>query len=355
MATSPTDPVTPDPPADAPSRGRGIDADWIQWIAEQRLRRCTPESMVATMAATGLDPDACRRAIERVEGDPIFVAATRHRQLLGKLGSVVANLQQLWELDPAYATVERIREPPRDEFVRRYVRGCRPVVLEGVTDDWPAMTRWGPEDLARRFGHLDVEVQAGRTADRQYERNKLAHRQRVRLADFVAQVLEGGPSNDRYLTANNELLRQPGFAPLLEDVGRLPALCDPATLPQSASFWFGPAGTVTPLHHDTLMLFHTQVVGRKRWRFVSPLATPKLYNHFEYYSPIDLSRIDLDRYPDAAGLTVLEVVTGPGDTVFLPLGWWHEVTALDVSLSFSYSNLDVPNRYAYENATIADW
>ena len=41
--------------------------------------------------------------------------------------------------------------------------------------------------------------------------------------------------------------------------------------------------------------------------------------------------------------------------MFLPLGWWHEVTALDVSLSFSYSNLDVPNRYVYENATIADW
>jgi hypothetical protein len=33
--------------------------------------------------------------------------------------------------------------------------------------------------------------------------------------------------------------------------------------------------------------------------------------------------------------------------MFLPLGWWHQVTALDVSLSFSYSCLAVPNQFDY--------
>jgi hypothetical protein len=37
--------------------------------------------------------------------------------------------------------------------------------------------------------------------------------------------------------------------------------------------------------------FHTQVVGRKRWRFVSPL----LYNRNNVFSPVDLERPDLHR------------------------------------------------------------
>jgi ribosomal protein L16 Arg81 hydroxylase len=39
----------------------------------------------------------------------------------------------------------------------------------------------------------------------------------------------------------------------------------------------------------------------------------------------------------------------PGETVYLPLGWWHQVTALDMSLSFSYSTIAVPNLYTYQN------
>jgi len=52
---------------------------------------------------------------------------------------------------------------------------------------------------------------------------------------------------------------------------------------------------------------------------------------------------------------VLEVIVEPGETVFLPLGWWHQVTALDVSLSFSFSNLAVPNQFSFTNPTITNW
>ena len=52
---------------------------------------------------------------------------------------------------------------------------------------------------------------------------------------------------------------------------------------------------------------------------------------------------------------MLEVVVEPGETVFLPLGWWHQVTSLDVSLSFSFSNLALPNDYRYDNPEIHNW
>ena len=307
--------------------GRPLDDGWHQWVAENRLRGCTAESMLATMVGSGLDPQASVAALNELERNPVYLAALRHQQLLRKLESVTANLQQLWQSDPAYAAVDRREQ----------------------------LTRGSPQYLKQRFGHLEVEVQAERQADAQYEQNKLLHRRRVRLGDFVDQVLAAGPSNDHYLTANNELLRRPEFAPLLQDIGSLPDYCDAGQLANSCSFWFGPAGTVTPLHHDTLMLFHTQVVGRKRWRFISPLETPHLYNYHEVYSPIDIDRPDLNRYPDFAKVTVLDVVVNPGETVFLPLGWWHQVTALDLSLSFSFSNPAVPNRFSYRNPDILNW
>jgi len=307
------------------------------------------------MTAAGLDPEAAAAAIRAVEQDPIYAAALRMRELRDKLASVMGNLQLMWEQSPLYDHVEKRSRVSRDEFIERYVRGCRPVVLTDVTHDWPAMRRWSPHDLKQRFGHLRVEIQAERSTNQRYEVDKLKHRREVRLGDFVDRVLAMGVSNDEYLTANNELLRRPEFAPLLADVGSLPAVCDRAQLAQRASFWFGPAGTVTPLHHDTIMLFHTQVVGRKRWRFVSPLQTPRVYNHFEVYSDVNLDAVDLDRHPDFAGVKVLEVVVEPGETMFLPLGWWHQVSSLDVSLSFSYSNLDLPNHYTYHNPTITNW
>ena len=329
--------------------------NWLQWAAENRLRGCTPESMVDTMAAAGLDRALCAQAVAMLETDPVYRAALRHQQLLRKLESVVANQQKLWEMRPGYGQVEKRAGVSRDELLDRYVCGSRPLVLTDVAADWPAMQRWSPADLKARFGHLDIEIQAERNADPRYEENKLQHRHTARLADFVDRVLAGGPTNDYYMTANNEALRRPEFAPLLADIGTLPSICDRAELPRLSSFWFGPAGTNTPLHHDTIMLFHTQVVGRKRWRFISPLESPKLYNFNNVFSPIDIDRPDLARYPLFSQVKVLEVVAEPGDTVFLPLGWWHQVTSLDVSLSFSYSNLAVPNHYSFANPDIHDW
>jgi hypothetical protein len=347
-------PIEPAPrPRD--TEARPIDAGWIQWIAENKLRGCTPESMLATMTAAGLAAADSAEAIRQMDQNPVFLAAQRVQQLQRKFESVLANQQKLWETAPYYDRVEKRSHVSRDEFVDRYVLGSRPLVLTEVARDWPAMTRWSPQDLKARFGHLEVEIQAERSADPKYEQNKLDHRRIAWLADFVDQVLAGGATNDYYLTANNEALRRPEFAPLLQDIGTLPDFCDRAELAQRSSFWFGPAGTHTPLHHDTLMLLHTQVVGRKRWRFISPLETPRLYNHFQVYSPIDLDHPDLARYPSFAGVRVLDVVVEPGETVFLPLGWWHQVSALDVSLSFSYSNLAIPNHYTYTHADIHNW
>lgn len=349
--SSPFQPITPAPRprTSASSTPKALDASWQRWLVEQRLRGCTVDSMLQAIEGAGQARADAERFVASLENDPAYAVAQAVHQRYRKLESVALNLQRLWASDPTYRTVEKRGDLTAEEFAARYVRGCRPVVLTGHTRDWPAMHRWSPDDLKRRFGHLDVDIQSDRDADPNYEQNKLKLTRRTNLGAFVDQVVQGGATNDYYLTANNEVLRRPEFAPLLADIGTLPPLCDRSQLADRSSFWFGPAGTVTPLHHDTLMLFHTQVVGRKRWRFVSPLEWPRVYNVRNVFSEVDLERPDPGRFPDFEQATVLEVVVEPGETMFLPLAWWHQVASLDVSLSFSYSCVAVPNQFDYSD------
>lgn len=332
-----------------------LPPEWLQWVADCLMWEGEPASMRAVMQSAGLNPAACEAAIASIQMSPAFIAAQKHKQMQRKLESLMASHQKLLDSAPAYREIERRRGVSREELLERYVLGCRPVVLEDVAADWPALQRWSPADFATRFGHLEVDVQVGRSRDPLFEQNKGALRQRMRVGEFVDLVQSAGDSNDHYLTANDEMLRRPEFLPLLADIGSMPPLCDPSLLPGAASFWFGPGGTHTPLHHDTLMLFHTQIVGRKRWRFISPWQTPLLYNRMGVYSPIDLDRPDFERYPLFRQATVLETVLTPGDTLFLPLGWWHQVSALELSMSFSFTNLDIPNQFSYANPSIGNW
>ena len=39
------------------------------------------------------------------------------------------------------------------------------------------------------------------------------------------------------------------------------------------------------------------------------------------------------------GDTVYELIFEPGELLLLPAGWWHEVTALETSISIGFTNL----------------
>lgn len=336
-----------------------VDAGWREWIALNHLRGCTLESMVEQMVQSAWAADAATRAVHATTADPVLRAAatlatTRTERRCArlaaekaKLESVLANQQLIWEAANAYAQVERRSALTREVFFRDHYLAARPVVVTDLCTGWPAMQRWQPERLMQRFAGHEVEIQAGRSSDPDFELNKLALRKRVRFGDFMARVMRGEPSNDCYLTANNCAFSNPDFATLHDDIGAMPPYLDRSLLAGSGHWWIGPAGTSTPLHHDSVMLFHAQVVGRKRWRLISPLQTARVYNHRGVFSAVDLDALDFERFPLMRGVQVLDVVVAPGEALFLPLGWWHQVDALEVSVSLSLSNLDFPNRFDY--------
>jgi len=328
--------------------GTPVDASWLDWVAENRLLGCGVAGMVDAMVGRGVSADDAMAAIRQVESAPGFGAAERIAQRLRKLESVLDNQHAVAMLAPGAHAIERRARIGRDDWLRSFVAASRPLVLTDMAADWPALQRWTPLHLREHYGEVLVEVQTGRASDPDFERNKLLLRREMPVAELVDRVLQGS-GNDLYLTANNQALKRPGLAPLLADIGSLPDWVDRDALPGAALLWFGAAGTLTPLHHDTLMLLHTQVVGRKRWRLASPLQTPRLYNTRSVFSPVDLAAPDLARFPRLAGVQVFDVVLGPGETLFVPLGWWHQVEALDTSLSISFTNLDVPNCFSYHH------
>ena len=54
-----------------------------------------------------------------------------------------------------------------------------------------------------------------------------------------------------------------------------------------------------------------------------------------------------DVKPTERGLPGHEVELSPGQALFIPAGWWHEVDALDVSISLSVTAFARPNRYEW--------
>jgi hypothetical protein len=61
---------------------------------------------------------------------------------------------------------------------------------------------------------------------------------------------------------------------------------------------------------------------------------------------------DLNRYPMFKSATVLDVVLAPGELLFIPIGWWHWVQALDVSISLAFQSFAVPGHNVYWDSNI---
>jgi hypothetical protein len=121
--------------------------------------------------------------------------------------------------------------------------------------------------------------------------------------------------------------------------------------PSRPRMWLGNAVTAAT-HYDNMDGINCMVAGRKRFIFFPPEQLPNLY-----IGPLDLApggqptslvRVaapDLERFPRfAQALAAAETVdVEPGDAVYIPNLWWHNVESLDrVNLSVNYWWLDAP-------------
>lgn len=266
------------------------------------------------------------------EAQPAAGAAPRLRTSRELLAEARERIERA---DPPFAdsAIERRSGLSMEAFFTNYFFKGRPVILTGMMDHWAAMSRWNPDDLGKRFAEVEVEVQTQRESDANYEINSVNHKEKMSMKQYAAWVSGSDKSNDIYMVANNLNLS----GALTELGGDYDFSFFGPPVKNRDHFWFGPGGTITPLHHDMVQIIFAQVYGRKRWRMISPRYSEYLYHHTGVFSEVDCEIPDYNKHPRFARAVMTEVVLEPGEMLFVPEGWWHQVKALDVSVSVSHT------------------
>jgi hypothetical protein len=327
----------------ASSPARRVDDQYRRWIAENLMVGATPQSILETMKAGGFSPQEAAHEINLALQSPYYLAAERLTNRLRKRDWVLANYRKLNRLHPSSSEVVRRDKISRDEFLQEFYSTNRPVIITGMMDDWPAMSKWCPDYFSGRFGDREVEVQTGRNASPDYEIQSDKFVGRMRFGDFVERVRTAGETNDFYLTANNDSHNRKALAELWEDIVQIPEYLR-ADQP-GGFFWMGPAGTLTPFHHDLTNNFMAQVIGRKRVKIAPSWDLPLMKNFHHCFSQVDGRDLPAAPNPALSQPQILDCVLHPGEILFLPIGCLHFVHGLDITVTVSFTNFVFDNDF----------
>uniref|UniRef100_I1QQ05 JmjC domain-containing protein n=1 Tax=Oryza glaberrima TaxID=4538 RepID=I1QQ05_ORYGL len=182
-----------------------------------------------------------------------------------------------------------------EEFICDYFLRESPVIISGSIDHWPARTKWKDIQYLKKIaGDRTVPVEVGKNYVCSEWKQEL-----ITFSQFLERMWSAGcPSNLTYL-AQHPLFEQ--IKELHEDI-MVPDYCYAGGGElQSLNAWFGPHGTVTPLHHDPHHNILAQVLGRKYIRLYPASISEDLYPHTETMlsntSQVDLDNVDLKEFP----------------------------------------------------------
>jgi hypothetical protein len=321
-----------------------LDDHWRRWIAENVMLGVTAESLVPSLIAQGLSALEAADEIALAVNSPYLQGSQRLINRLKKREWLLESYSRLHGLLPLRHVVDVRHKLTRDEFLRDYYTANRPVLITGMMEDWPALRTWSPASLRERFGTRDVEIQIGRTRNQRYEAEATKHKQTMPFSQYVDMVVSGGPTNDYYMTANNSSSNSVALKELWDDVVQIPEYLD-GNSSQKGFFWFGPKGTVTPLHHDLTNNFMAQVYGRKLVKLIPACDLHRVSNDHHCYSQVDAGNIDPQQFPEFPKHHVIDCEVGPGEILFLPIGWWHYVVGLEISMTMSFTNFVFDNDF----------
>jgi hypothetical protein len=329
-----------------------ISFAWKRWAAFSLMSGESLESVADRMAREGIDRAVAMHVCIELMDSPTYAAGDWMSQRLRKLESILDVLRALRALDDRPRSITRVRDLSREDFFNDFYATNTPVVLQDVATNWPAIIKWNAAYFAAMMGDEEVEVMADRDADPHYERQAHAHRSKMLLRAYIEKVLSCSPSNDIYMVANNRLLDSEAAGPLWQDFRVDQRYLTPQPAESSVFLWFGPEGTFTPLHHDVINVLFVQVLGLKRFVLISPLESHCVSNNVGVHSDVDIRCPDPVRFPRFGSTDRISLVLRPGEALFIPVGWWHCVEALEISASLSFTNFVYPNSYSWTQPEI---
>jgi hypothetical protein len=232
----------------------------------------------------------------------------------------------------------------RTVFERDIAEACRPVVIRGACAEWPVVkaARRSWAELSEYLLGFDVGLSAqafvgDRTIAGRYHYGEDLEgfnfqRETMDLGQVLGRIgdaAQGAEAPTIYMGSLPLDQHLPGFS---AENGL--SILDPKIVPR---IWLGNASRVA-CHFDTYDNLACVVAGHRRFTLYPPEAIGDLYvgpiDHTLAGQPISLaagSATGDARYPrfDKVRGQALIVDLAPGDALYLPKLWWHQVEALD--------------------------
>ncbi|MCF8059569.1 MAG: cupin-like domain-containing protein [Bacteriovoracaceae bacterium] len=226
-------------------------------------------------------------------------------------------------------SIERVTGLNSQSFFENFAEKEKPVVLTDFAQSWPALKNWTPQYFSEKYGDNEVQVYNGNFS--KPGKSYMGKAMTMKFSEYLESILTSG--KDLRMFLYNIVSK----APELKDDVILPPLMKGFSK-RFLFMFFGPKGAVTQIHYDIDMshVFHTAIVGKKRFVLFPQSESQKLYRHpFTIRSYVNVDDPDLEKFPLLKDAEGYEVILNPGETLFIPSGFWHHVVYEEAGYAIS--------------------
>ncbi|SDH05187.1 cupin-like domain-containing protein [Psychroflexus sediminis] len=232
-------------------------------------------------------------------------------------------------------TVDRVKTISPQDFVEQYVKPQKPLVIEELTRDWPAYEKWSLSYLKEIAGDVEVPLYDNRPVSAKDKFNE--PHAKMKLKSYV-DLLKKGPTDYRIFLFN--MMKE---VPVLQNQFKMPAL-GVNFLKKLPFLFFGAENSSVFMHYDIdfANILHIHFEGKKRCIIYPPSETRYLYkvpNALISLSEIDFNAPDLEKFPALKLAKGYEAYLEHGEALYMPEGYWHNMTYLTPGFSMSLRTL----------------
>ena len=227
--------------------------------------------------------------------------------------------------------IERVKTISKEDFYNNYVRKQKPVVVEKLTEDWPAYEKWKLNYIKDIAGDKTVPLYDDRPVSHKDGFNE-AHAS-MKMADYI-DLLQSKPTNYRIFLYN--LMKE---VPALKDDFRWPEI-GLKLIKQLPMLFFGGENSKVFIHFDIdySNILHFHFHGKKRCILFAPDQTPYLYkvpHALISREDIDFDNPDFDKWPALKQAKGLVADLEHGEMLYMPEGYWHYMKYITPGFSMS--------------------
>ena len=216
-----------------------------------------------------------------------------------------------------------------DDFLNKYALAGKPVIIDGLFDDWPALRKWTYESFLKTYGKRKVDVMRSSDVQDHFRDRDFTERTNMRVKEFLEKLLNNedkGIDDKMYLLGESlgKMTRKDWIAP---DYLHLFISSPEELIPL---FYLGAPGSSYYLHAHA-SVFNMLVFGQKRWMLIPPDGLYGMKNTEPDVIMTNFTRAELDALP----IRPLECVQRSGETMFIPQKWAHAIVNEKISIGLS--------------------